>query len=223
MMEDTDSIRSPLSERLVENFERMTQQFPQNAVAFNNLIKRLKALDVQSISVQCGQQMPPFLLPDQNGQLVGMEDLLSDGPLVVSFNHGHWCTFCEIELAELREYHAEIESVGGKVITIIPDRRAYALKLKEQQKLQFPVLTDVNNGYALLMGLVVPLGKEVRDILGSNNFDVAAFQGNEGLIVPTPATYIVDGTGLIIGRHVESDFRSRMSGDEILNIIRKYH
>ena len=85
------------------------------------------------------------------------------------------------------------------------------------------MLTDVNNGYALLMGLAVPLGKEVRDILGSNNFDVAAFQGNEGLIVPTPATYIVDGTGLIIGRHVESDFTSRMSGDEILNIIRKYY
>ena len=37
-----------------------------------------------------GTTLPPFELADTEGQLVRSADLLSNGPLVVSFYRGHW-------------------------------------------------------------------------------------------------------------------------------------
>ena len=39
---------------------------------------------------QVGDRAPQFSLPDHNGNMVGSEDLLSGGPLVVSFYRGVW-------------------------------------------------------------------------------------------------------------------------------------
>ncbi len=37
-----------------------------------------------------GDRAPQFSLPDQNGDMVGSSDLLSNGPLVVNFYRGVW-------------------------------------------------------------------------------------------------------------------------------------
>ena len=37
-----------------------------------------------------GDTLPPFRLPDQDGNLVDSAELLKQGPLVVSLFRGHW-------------------------------------------------------------------------------------------------------------------------------------
>jgi peroxiredoxin len=37
-----------------------------------------------------GDTLPAFALPDGDGVMVGSRDLLSRGPLVVSFYRGYW-------------------------------------------------------------------------------------------------------------------------------------
>ncbi len=48
-----------------------------------------------------GDPMPPFLLPGGNGRLVSLDDAASLRPAVISFNRGHWCEYCAIELSAL--------------------------------------------------------------------------------------------------------------------------
>ncbi len=40
--------------------------------------------------LKAGDQAPQFALPDHNGDVVVSEDLLSKGPLAVSFYRGAW-------------------------------------------------------------------------------------------------------------------------------------
>lgn len=37
-----------------------------------------------------GEKAPVFHLPDQNGERVGLEGLLENGPVVLVFFRGHW-------------------------------------------------------------------------------------------------------------------------------------
>jgi hypothetical protein len=37
-----------------------------------------------------GDQAPAFALPNQDGNIVSSDELLAEGPLVLSFFRGHW-------------------------------------------------------------------------------------------------------------------------------------
>ena len=67
--------------------------------------------------------MPPFALPAQAGRLDHLDGLLADGAVVISFNRGHWCPFCKIELRTIASYHDEIAAHGAQVVSILPDRQ----------------------------------------------------------------------------------------------------
>ena len=45
--------------------------------------------------------MPPFVLPDETGQMVSLEELLNRGPVAVTFHRGHWCPDCRINIKAL--------------------------------------------------------------------------------------------------------------------------
>ena len=48
-------------------------------------------------------QMPSFVLPDETGRLVRLEELLQQGPLAITFHRGHWCPYCRINTRALAE------------------------------------------------------------------------------------------------------------------------
>src|SRR5207249_4147636 len=105
--------------------------------------------------------MPPFVLTDQNGAMVALADLLAEGPLVVSFNRGHWCPFCRIELAAFDAAHAELSRLGARVVSIMPDRQPYTRWMAGTLTHPMPILTDMDNAYALSLGLAMWVGAAV--------------------------------------------------------------
>ena len=40
--------------------------------------------------LEVGNELPPFRLPDQDGNVVDSAQLLSEGPLVLALFRGHW-------------------------------------------------------------------------------------------------------------------------------------
>jgi peroxiredoxin len=50
---------------------------------------------------EVGEVLPDFCLTDSDGTLVELAALLEKGPLVISFNRGPWCDYCELELHAL--------------------------------------------------------------------------------------------------------------------------
>jgi peroxiredoxin len=100
----------------------------------------------------------------------------------------------------------------------MPETQKYAQEFKSEAGAPFPVLTDLDNGYALSLNLAMWLGTEIKQLL--SYIDLADFHGNEGWVLPIPATFVVGRDGLVKARFVDPDFRKRMEIDDLLAAVR---
>jgi peroxiredoxin len=219
-LEDIRCLDVDLATKLAAFVETLTATRPTMANLYGELIARLECAGAGDEAPDVGQPMPPFLLPDTEGCLVSSDDLLADGPLVVSFNRGHWCEFCQLEILEMAEIHPEIRHLGGEVVSITPDRASETRRWRDRDQIPFAMLTDLDCGYALACGLMIALGPAVRDLYRSAGVDLPRFQGNEAHFVPIPATYVIARGGVIAARFVAADFRRRMSPEAIGEALR---
>ena len=193
--------------------------FPAYGTAVDRLVARLKENGGGENAPRPGEVMPPFLLPDDKGRLVSLESLLATGPVAVMFFRGHWCPYCRLNVRAVSQAIERIEAVGGQVVAIMPEIQTFAEKFKTEAGVPFPVLTDLDNGYALTLNLAIWLGAEIKDLLSYQ--DMASFYGNDGWVVPIPATFVVAGDGKIRARFVDPDFRKRMEIDDLIAALKK--
>jgi peroxiredoxin len=190
------------------------------AAEYDRLIERLQAGSLGALAPQIGEIMPPFMLPDQDGHIVGLADLLAEGPVVVSFNRGHWCPFCRIELSAFDEAHSELMDLGARVVSIMPDRQPYTRRLAATFKHPLMILSDMDNDYALSLGLAMWVGAEIRDLLVEDGTLLPTFQGSEAWVLPLPATFVIRADGRVAARYVNPDFRERMEITAVLAALR---
>jgi peroxiredoxin len=186
------------------------------AEAYDELVGRLYSGGVGTTAPEVGETMPDFILPARSGNLVALADLTTDGPVVVSFNRGHWCPFCKIELKALAETHQEIVASGAQVVTIMPDRQQFAANIEALTGDSIRILTDIDNGYALSLGLAIWVGERVKALMKGRGFHLDTYHGSDGWYLPVPATFVVDRAGRVRARFVDPEFRRRMEVGEIL-------
>lgn len=209
----------PLKERLDIYSAYSRELGPEINQAYDELIARLSVL--KKVGPPSGASMPDFQLPDQDGHLVSLEALLSEGPLVLSINRGHWCPWCRLELRALAEVHDEVRALGAQVVSIVPETLAYSGRLIADNGLPFRVLTDLDLAHALSLGLMIWVGDRVRALYLKSGLSLPLFQRNEGWFLPIPATFLVGSDGIVTARFVDPDFRKRMEPQEILRALRK--
>jgi peroxiredoxin len=192
---------------------------PEFAEAVDRLVRRLRENGAGTSAPQPGEPMPPFHLPDENGHIVSLERLLAMGPVAVTFHRGHWCPYCRININALARVQEKVASDGGQIVAIMPDRQQFVSELKSAGKVPFPILTDMDNGYALSLNLAIWVGAEMQKMLASLR-DLPSFQGNDSWILPIPATFVLGTDGGIKARFVDPDYRKRMAIDDLLAALK---
>ncbi len=203
-----------LQDRLDSYSHFVCKLSPEMAEAYDALVKRLATL--KGVGPGVGEAMPDFTLINSVGQIVDSQSLLREGPLVISFNRGHWCRWCRLELRALAEHHEEIRARGAQIIAIVPETGTFSRELTEENRLTFPVLTDLDLGYSLSLGIVFWAGTAVNELYKAMGLDLAHFQNSESWMLPIPATFVVSADGVIKARFVEPDFRKRMDPADII-------
>jgi peroxiredoxin len=209
----------PLAERLAAYAAAGREIFPAYDEAVDRLVVRLKENGGGESAPRPGEVMPPFMLPDENGRLVDLPSLLAQGPVAVMFFRGHWCPFCRLNVRAVIQALDRIAEAGGRIIAIMPEVQAFSRKFREESGAPFPVLTDLDNGYALSLNLAIWLGTDIQRLLAHQ--DLASFHGNDGWVLPIPATFVVGRDGLVRARYVDPDFRRRMKIDDLLDALRR--
>lgn len=211
----------PLSRKLAAYSQKLQELNFPFAEAYDTLVARLIDGGIGTGAPKVGEAMPLFVLPSRTGGLVRLDELLADGPVVISFNRGHWCPFCKIELRTVAAYHAAIAERGGRVVSILPDRQGFLGRLDADTQGKLMILTDVDNGYALSLGLVLWLGDRLKELMRGRGVHLDQIHGNDGWFVPLPATFVVAADGTVVARHVDPDFRLRMEIDEIIDALHR--
>ena len=207
-----------LGERLQAYASAGRDFFPAYSEAVDRLVARVHESGGGENAPRPGDVMPPFLLPDETGRLVSLQSLISQGPAVVMFYRGHWCPYCGLNVSAVIQAEDEIDALGGKIVAIMPETQKYAGQFKSDSGAPFPVLTDLDNGYALSLNLAIWLGPEIQGLL--SYLDLSDFQGNDGWVLPIPATFVVGRDGMVKARFVNPDFRKRMEIDDLLAAVR---
>ena len=94
----------------------------------------LAASSIAENSLKTGDKVPDFNLPDARGGYVRLHDLLTKGPVVISFYRGGWCPYCNLELRALQNVLPEIRQLGAELVAISPQLPDESLSTAEKNE-----------------------------------------------------------------------------------------
>jgi peroxiredoxin len=209
-----------MSERLGVLADAMRRLAPSSVATIDRLVHRLKEHKAGENAPKPGDPMPLFVLPDENGRMIGLASLLERGPAIVTFHRGHWCPWCRISINTLARAQTRIEAAGASMVAIVPDREQFAAEMKSEAKAAFPILTDMDNGYAMSLNLAIWVGDEMERFMTERGNVLPKFQDNESWMLPIPATFVVGQDGRIKARFVDPDYRKRMAIEDLIAALK---
>jgi peroxiredoxin len=205
-----------MNERLNAFTDAVRRKNPSSAVVVDRLVARLREHGAGDAAPKPGDKMPSFMLPDENGRLVRLEDLLKQGPAVVTFHRGHWCPYCRISINTLAKAQSRIEGLGARMVAIVPESGPFTNEMKFESNVRFPILSDMDNAYAMSLNLAIWVGAEMEEFMSQRGHSLPKFQGNDSWMLPIPATFVVGADGRIKARFVDPDYRKRMAVEELI-------
>lgn len=208
----------------IEGFQKeMIPKIP--ADVFDTILKTSGELIAQKLeekSLTEGDVIPSFTLTDALGDVRSSDQLLREGPLVISFYRGGWCPYCNLELRALQKVLPEIKANQATLLAISPELPDHTLITQETNELGFPVLSDPGNQVAKKFKLVFEPAKELLPLFKNTfDWDLAKINGTEKVELPFPATYVVGRDGVIQFAFVQSDYTQRAEPEKVLEVLRE--
>ena len=91
-----------------------------------------------------GAQAPTFTLPDQDGNLVSLDDF-KGSKVLVYFYPADDTPGCTKEACQFNDNLAHFQAAGVPVIGVSPDNAASHQRFRGKYGLQFPLLTDADH------------------------------------------------------------------------------
>lgn len=114
----------------------------------------------------------------------------------------------------------EIEELGGKLISISPERLDESKKEDVKDAVSL-ITSDVDNEFARRLGLVFKVREEILDQYLKWGIDLEKSQKNTKGELPLPATIITDAEGIVIHIFVSTDYTERFEPEDILKILKR--
>jgi len=168
---------------------------------------------------KAGDIAPEFLLRDADGRELSSRELIARGPLVISFYRGVWCPYCNMELQALQEALPQIAARGASLVAISPQTAPNSRKSQRDNKLAFPILSDVKSEVANAFGLRFALPDYLVALYKSFKNDLPAFNDDPAWVLPMPARYVIGADGVIAYAEVNPDYTQRPDPSELLPVL----
>jgi len=199
----------------------MAKHAPAEVVATLGIeLRKLADSGIAERALKVGAKAPAFTLPDAQGRQVSLSNLLTRGPVVVTFYRGGWCPFCDLQLLAYQGVQSQIHDLGAELVAISPQTPDYALSDVEKKQLTFPVLTDKGNRVAREYGLVYSLSDALRGLQTAFGNPIPKFNGDETWELPMPGTFVLDRSGIVRLAHVDPDYMKRLEPAAMLEALR---
>jgi peroxiredoxin len=171
-------------------------------------------------ALKAGDHAPSFVLNDADGRPVAAANLLSEGPIVVSFYRGVWCPYCNMELQALQGALPSFRELGAQLVAISPQNAVNSRKSIRTNGLEFPILSDPGNETAAAFGLRFKLPDYLVELYKSLKNELPAFNGDASWTLPMPGRFVIGQDGVILYAEVNPDYTRRPEPEDMLPALR---
>jgi peroxiredoxin len=192
---------------VIETMHRATAEL----VASSAAIRARKAGDVA----------PSFSLKDPEGNEVSLAELLKKGPVVLSFYRGVWCPYCNMELQALEAAKPAFDKYGASLVAISPQTAPNSRKSVRQNKLSFPILSDVKGKVGEAFGLRFELPDYLVELYKGLKNDLPTFNDDPSWTLPMPARYVIGQDGTILYSEVNPDYTHRPEPEDMIPVLQQ--
>lgn len=159
-----------------------------------------------------GQQVPNVAL--KTGDYDTFHQLLDNKPTILFFYRGGWCPFCNVQMGQLQAIEKELTALGYQLIGISTDSAADLAKSVKEKKLSYKLISDYHSTISQAFGLAfftsAKTTKTYLKIMDLSNPLQKNAQGEERLVLPAPAIYVVDKEGLVHFQYVNPNYKTRL-------------
>ncbi len=181
----------------------------------------LNALAEEPKQAAVGDHIPDVTLRTAESAELKLRDAVKSKPAVVIFYRGGWCPFCTRHLMALAKVEKDITSAGYQILAISPDQPAKIAETPNRNSLSYTLLSDSDMDAAKAFGITFKVPEElVTKYKTDYQIDLEAASGKTHHLLPHPAVFIVDQTGIIRFVHVNPDYKTRLDPAEILKAVR---
>ena len=217
-----------LQEELIRLKEELNAKLPSEVNSANRqMVEELRIKSSLSRKPRVGDRLDlfeknfNFSLPDSKGKMVELAGLLDKGPVVLSFYRGSWCPYCNLEMKVLRSTSDAIRKLGGQFVAISPDLLHEAPSGMITEEPDFHILSDSTNTTAKKLGLSFEVPAYLFEAYKGVGINLEEFQGKEKAVLPIPATFVIDTSGMFVFTFASEDFTKRASVSGILSALDK--
>ncbi|MFB9052178.1 peroxiredoxin-like family protein [Formosa undariae] len=184
-------------------------------------IEEAKAFEQGDNAIKVGETAPRFKLPNARGKSVSLDNLLENGPVVITFYRGSWCPYCNLQIRALQEILGDIRKLGANLVAISPQVPDGSLTDKEISSMDYGVLSDQDAKVAFQYGVAweVPefLAEHMRVDRG---LDLEKINNGNATMLPIPATFVLNREGVVKWSFVDVDYRKRAEPSDILKALK---
>lgn len=171
-------------------------------------------------ALKVGDKAPDFVLKNSHGKQVKLSSLLAKGKVILTWYRGGWCPYCNKALNQLQEILPQIKQQGATVVALTPELPDYSSGTINKNKLQFEILSDIDNKIAEIYGLKFTLDQKTATFYESK-MNLSKVNGNNLSQLPVPATYIIDRKGIIRFAYLNPNYKERVNPTELIKELKK--
>lgn len=172
----------------------------------------LKNSELEKEAFNIGDKIEDTILLNNLGDKVSIMDVLGKQPAIISFYRGTWCPYCNLELSTYNELLKDKNKI--KMIAISPERPESSINV---ENLNFEVLSDIDNKFAKKLNLTFDITETIENIYDGFGINLEKSQGKKSRILPIPATYIVDSSGVIMYAYIDVDYTKRAEPKDVID------
>lgn len=111
-----------------------------------------------------GETAPDFVLLKDTGESVSLDELLTDGALILFFYPADFTPGCTAQACGIRDIYPDIKAANASVVGVSPQGIETHQRFKSTYHLTFPLLADPQKVVIKRFGVNGPMGFGVRRV-----------------------------------------------------------
>lgn len=167
-----------------------------------------------------GQTIPDIDVTKVDGSNIALSEYLNGQKTILFFYRGGWCPFCNTQMGQLQAIEGRLKSLGFRLVGISTDAPADLSKSIVKQNLSYELLSDFESKISSAFGLSFYTSENTTsryiskmDLKNPLHKNLA---GDERLVLPVPAIYVIDSNGLVQFNYVNPNFKVRLHSELLL-------